>query len=87
MTRNEFNRQIDALGFERDDWPGMTVILNISPGHYGKVKMPVAKISKTKRFEFDMLGYRELWDMPNKTKEKLFNILTEYASTPLEYRE
>lgn len=87
MTWNEFNRQIDSMGYERDEYPGLTVILRVSPGYYGKVRMPVAKVSKTKRFEFDMLGYRELWDMSEETKEELFDVLVEYARTPLEYRD
>lgn len=87
MTWNEFNKQIDSMGFEREEWRGMTVILNVSPGYYGKVKMPVAKISKTKRFEFDMMGFRELDDIPEGRKEQWYSILDEYARTPLEYRE
>lgn len=87
MTWNEFNKQIDSMGFEREEWNGMTVILNVSSGNHGEVRLPVAKISKTKQFEFDMMGFRELDDMSGDRKEKLFNILVEYARTPLEYRE
>lgn len=75
------------MGFERDEWPGTTIILNVSKGSNSDVKLPVAKVSKTRRFEFDMDGYRELMDMPEDKKEKLFNLLVEYSSTPLEYRE
>lgn len=87
MTWNEFNKQIDSMGFEREEWNGMTVILNVSPGNHGEVRLPVAKISKTKRFEFDMMGFRELDDMSEDRKEHLYNVLDEYARTPLEYRE
>lgn len=75
------------MGFERDEWPGTTIILNVSKGSNNDVKLPVAKVSKTRRFEFDMDGYRELMDMSEDKKEKLFNLLVEYSSTPLEYRE
>lgn len=86
MTWNEFNKQIDSMGFEREEWNGMTVILNVSSGNYGGVRLPVAKISKTKQFEFDMMGFRELDDMSEDRKEALYNVLDEYARTPLEYR-
>lgn len=87
MTWNEFNKQIDSMGFEREEWNGMTVILNVSSGNHGEVRLPVAKISKTKRFEFDMMGFRELDDMSEDRKEHLYNVLDEYARTQLEYRE
>lgn len=86
MKWNEFNRSIDDLGFKREELNGCIVIMKEIKWHGGEATGIVAKISKTRQFEFEMCGYRELMDMDPELKEKLFDVLIEYAKTPLEYR-
>lgn len=79
MKTNEFIKAVENLGYLVDDGYGNWQIWN--------EKSPIiATVSKIDLFRFstDFGGW---WDIPNKEKSKLLDIIVEFAKTPIEDRK
>lgn len=80
MLTKDFIREVESLGFIVDKSDEGTALIENSKN------VTVAYVIIDKMYEFDT-AYYVFEEIPEPTKKKLFNLLVEYTSTPIDERE
>lgn len=79
MKTKKFIKEVEAMGFVIDEYEGSICVKTVRHS-------TLAFITKDKTFAFSN-GYDSFCSLGETKKQQLFNLLTEYASTPIEERE
>lgn len=80
MKTNEFVKEVEALGFNGKIFSETMVVINVKNGNY------LLTIGGKEVYKIDCF-YNAYDNLAPYTREKLFKLAVEYASTPLEERE
>lgn len=80
MLTKDFIREVKSLGFIVDKSDEGTALIENSKN------VTVAYVVIDRLYEFDT-AYYVFEEIPEPTKKKLFNLLVEYTSTPIDERE
>lgn len=75
MSTSEFMKEAELIGFKCDDYNDYISV-------NGQDDLIVAKVNKKKTFGIDT-DYVIFHSLNENDKEKLFKLLTDYASTPV----
>lgn len=79
MKTKEFIKRVEELGYLFHNYKNAVVI-------YGMNQKYAAQVWKDKRYKLDMCS-ENIDDLQEKVKGELFDLLVEYARTPLDERE
>lgn len=80
LTTKEFKRKVENLGFVTNDKNTRHVIIYDSNG------TKVAYVSRYERYAFDTAFFAFI-NLTDFNQKSLFNLLVDYASTPLDERK
>ena len=78
MKTNEFIKEVEAMGFNAEEYPQWVVIYANG--------FRISTVSKNRLFVVNT-DFVKFYDLFKDKKQQLFNLLTQYASMPIEERE